>query len=236
MTPQEAFNKLRTQPEYFLKHYPLNTAGKFTPHQPNQVNSFQYVIYKKENAPVKAGHFGATRPGTIIPGRTHNISSFKVAPTPGAGDTEVNHQFAGLSVPMVYYDQIHTPLAIPARNINAMEAYLLDNTADVMITGQLSNCCFCITPYLGGLACTHVNPRGAGGPLVLENALNLNGAFANYPGPLTTFGRSSYPAHAIVIGVRSVANGWRIYAQLSNDLFATMAGAYRVYPGPLTPL
>jgi hypothetical protein len=166
-----------------------------------------------------------------------DISSFRIGRIQFEHGT-INHHFQALSVPMDYYDTISTP----PLNINAMQAYLLDNAGadDVMITGQLSGCCFCIRPYAGGLACAHVHPRGypggAAAAAALQTDLTANGHFAHYPGALTTFGRQNYPEHATVIGVRS-AGTWQIFAQFSNNSHRTLNHpSAQIYPGPPAPL
>jgi len=236
MHPQKALQSLRENPRYFLKYYPLSVAGATEHHAPNARNPFNFVWYKRTSAVAggKESHEGATRPVRFLPKATVNISSFRIGRIQLDANTE-NHHFQALSVPMVYYDTITTPPG----GINTMDAYLLDNggAEDVMITGQLSNCCFCITPYAGGLACVHVNQRGhPSAALGLQNTLSHNGQFANFPGALTLFGRHNYPMQATVIGVRGAA-GWEIFAQFSSDSHKTLSlGSVQIYPGPTTPL
>lgn len=147
MTPTAALQRLRTDPHYFLRHCPINCAGANVPHHPNTANQFPFHIRKRDNQMQgeKLGHVGATRPvrGPLsLLNVTVEISSFRI----GHGGAAAAAPFNAASVPMLYYDDLHNP---PAHNINAMGAYLLDNTDDIMITGQLSGCCFCVTPYAG---------------------------------------------------------------------------------------
>ena len=131
---------------------------------------------------------------------------------------------------MIWYYKI--PKTSGAADIGNLDAYLLDSSRNIMITGQLSGCCFCIVPHGPGLACTHINPQGApGGAVQLQNDLTSTGTFRNYPGPFLTYGRKNYPGYATVIGVR-VGGVWNIYAQKSNDQCTTITGAERIYPNP----
>lgn len=230
MTPQEAFNELRTNTEYFLKYYPINIFGCPGPHHADQANTKQVYIHKRDpSAPgstpsKKVGHYGATRPGRTFSWRKHEISSFKIQPANVAPAGVSRQLIIAHSVPMHFENTI---------TINALDAYLLDNAQDgVMVTGQLSGCTFCVAPAGGNnLACTHIKPVGAAGGGPLQTNINNNGAFSTHPGPLTTFGRNDYPAYATVIGVRA-AGTWRIYAQCSNDQCKTITSVYRIYPAP----
>jgi hypothetical protein len=243
MTPEQALESLRDNPRYFLKYYPLSTAGATDHHVPNARNPLDFIWYKRAGADArgKQSHVGASRPvhglTKLFPKVSLDISSFRIGRIQFEHGT-INHHFQALSVPMDYYDTISTP----PLNINAMQAYLLDNAGadDVMITGQLSGCCFCIRPYAGGLACAHVHPRGypggAAAAAALQTDLTANGHFAHYPGALTTFGRQNYPEHATVIGVRS-AGTWQIFAQFSNNSHRTLNHpSAQIYPGPPAPL
>ena len=123
-----------------------------------------------------------------------------------------------------------------APDVGALDGYLLDGSAEVMITGQLSHCRFCFVADGAGLACTHMSPRGSpAGPVQMQQDLTANGGFANYAGALGTYGRQDYTGYANVLGVR-VGGSWRLYAQQSNDTLKTITSAARIYPGPATPL
>lgn len=234
MTSAEALQKLRTSPWQFLKHYPINPAGATAGILPNQANLTQFKIYKPDNPGGTRGHLGATRPGTIITSWTHEISSFKIATAPNVPQQYGGAQFTALVVPMVYWDQIPLDMGLP--EISRLDAYLLDGSAQIMITGQLSNCCFCFVQSGADLACTHMNPRGSEGtPVQMQQTLKNIGGFANYAGAFGTYGRENYPGYANVIGVR-VGGTWRLYSQQSNDMFKTITGAFQIYPGPVTPL
>jgi hypothetical protein len=117
-------------------------------------------------------------------------------------------------------------------NVTAMPYYQLDAAGDgLMVTGELSNCCFTWTAQGADLWCIHVQPVGGITPVALQNAIHMNGRFAAAPNsPLSTFGRNDYPAgRASVIGVRQ-GGSWNLYAQTTNDSFDTISAAYRIYP------
>jgi hypothetical protein len=235
MDATKALQKLRSDPDYFLKYYPVWTAGSNNTHTADAANPRQYFLHKKDptagtgpNMTGKIGHYGATRPGTVFSSRTHEISSWvfnTFAPAHGVDHRTVT----ALSVPMTYCNA-------PGFNVNDMNAYYLDGTADIMITGQLSGCCFCWTDVGGTLLCTHLKPQGATSAVQLQNMVVTNGRFHNHPHtPLGNFGRSDYPGYATVIGVRGTG-GWSLYAQLSNDQNRTIAETYKLHPGAMTLL
>ena len=230
MTPLQALNELRIHPDRFVKYYPLSVAGWTGAHAPNTVNTHAFHLYRRDPTTAgsmpsgKVGHHGATRPNDVLPFMTHEISSWTIDDQghPGAPVQGFN----GHSVPMV------TDTAANPVDRTALVSYQLDGSADVMITGQLSGCCFCWLPVGGILLCTHIRPGLGSNGVVLHNSLHAGGRFANHPTqPLNTFGRNDYPMHATVIGVR-LAGAWRLYAQLSNDHNRTNAHVMRLHPGP----
>ena len=231
MNAQRAVHQLLHDPDYFLKHYPVITAGANVAHVANQANIMQFWLSKRDPLvpgampSANVGHYGATRPGRILSSRIHEISSFQIITfaTPGADTQQINAH----SVPMIPYNH-NAPI-----NLQQLAPYFLDGASDgVMITGQLSGCCFCWLPVGAQLWCTHIrplNPPNFG--VQLQNLLHMGGRFNGHVlAPLGTFGRNEYPQHATVIGVRLHGN-WRLYAQVSNDQNRTNALVYRFYPG-----
>ena len=230
MTPLQGLNELLLHPDHFIKYYPLSVAGWTGAHAPNAVNTHPFVLYKRDPlAPGsmpsgKVGHHGAMRPNSVLPFMTHEISSWAIDDQANGGVPVQG--FTGHSVPMV------TDNAANALNKAALASYQLDGTADVMITGQLSGCCFCWLPVGTTLLCTHIRPAPGSSGVILHNSLHSGGRFANHATqPLYTFGRNDYPSHATVIGVR-LAGAWRLYAQLSTDHNRTNAQVMRLHPGP----
>jgi hypothetical protein len=234
MNSAAARTKLLNSPEAFLKYYPVKCAGAPAPVQ-NAVNLAQYNINKHGGdqpavGDEVVGHRGATRPGILGIGE-RQISSFKLEP----GAVTVNGAIINNAhvVPMVNYNSDIYGCLNLLGVINNMPYYVLDGNGDgLMVTGELSNCCFCWLPRGNDLWCIHVQPVGGIMPIQLQNALAVNGRFTTAPvAALGTYGRNDYPAgRASIIGVRH-AGVWRLYAQTSNDSFRTLSGAFRIYPG-----
>ena len=234
MDTNAAWAALTTNPDQFLKYYPVKTAGSPAPN-PNGVNQAQYWLRKQVNTAngnAKPGHMGATKPRVIGPDAS--ISSFYFDTIPLHGAT---HVALANVVPMVNYNSNVYGCPNLNGNVTAMNHFVLDGTGDeVMITGELSGCCFCWLPQGANLWCTHVQPRDGITGDALEIALSTTGRFGAAPGSsIGTFGRSYYSSRATVIGVR-VAGNWRLYAQTSNDALKTITGAWRIHPGQMVRL
>ena len=245
MDSAAARTKLLNDPAGFLKYYPVKCGGAPAPSQ-NAANLRPYFIEKQNAAGGgnKLGHSGATRPILLGPLKW-NISSFKLNTVNSNNGTQINNAHV---VPMVNYNSDKYNCHNLNETINAMPYYALDATGDgLMVTGELSNCCFTWLAQGADLWCIHVQPVGdkarlIGGPTQimpneLQNDINATGRFAAaQAAALSTFGRNDYPnGRASVIGVRR--NGvWKLYAQTSDDSFKTLSGAYKIYPGPITPL
>lgn len=238
MDSPSAVTALLTNPSNFLKYYPVKCAGSSAPIQ-NAVNTTAYQMVKRNaaNGNTKEGHTGATRPGVFGFG-SRDISSFKLERAngaAGAGSIPVAHL-----VPMVNYStNIYGCLDLLGVT-TAMPHYVLDNTGSgLMVTGELSNCCFAWIQQGNDLWCIHVQPVGGITPVALHNrlAVGATGAFGAAPGvALSTFGRNDYPGgRASVFGVRE-GGIWNLYAQLSNDSFNTLAQTYRIHPGGMVRL
>lgn len=244
MTPAEALAELRTNPETFLKYYPVKCFGSPAP-TAGAANTTHYYLDKQdaEMLPLKpgdteikygkAGHRGATRPGRVF-GRPKNISSFNLKPMMSATAAATN----ALVVPMVNYDSDIYGCPNLNGDVTNMPHYVLDGTGDgLMVTGQLTGCCFSWIVSGNDLWCTHVQPKDGISSAELQVELRHGGRFAAAPTtPLHTFGRPEYPSgFASVIGVRS-GGTWSLYAQVSSDGLRTIASAYRLYPGPKAAL
>ncbi|KQZ70967.1 hypothetical protein ASD55_11845 [Rhodanobacter sp. Root561] len=225
--------QLLAHPETFLKHYPVKCAGAAAPNQ-NAVNLRLYNISKRQGLANVDGHRGATRPGLF--GYQREISSWILQPGAAVGNgTTINQAHV---VPMVNHLGVQYGCLNLLGNVTAMPYYELDGTGDgLMVTGELSNCCFTWAVQGANLWCIHVQPVGGITPTGLQAALATTGRFAAAPHvPLATFGRDEYPVgRASVVGVRQ-AGAWSLYAQTSNDLLNTISAAYRIYPGAMTRL
>lgn len=230
MNSADARRKLLNDPAGFLKYYPVKCAGAAAPVQ-NAANLRQYSINKHGgDMPIAGevtGHRGATRPGLF--GHQRQISSFKLEPGPKPNAALINNTHV---VPMVNHNADTYGCLNLHGNITAMPHYVLDGQGDgLMVTGELSNCCFCWAVQGNELWCIHVQPVGGIAPIPMNNTLAVTGRFGAAPGTiLGTFGRNDYPGRASVIGVRR--NGtWNLYAQRSNDSFRTVEAAFKIYPG-----
>lgn len=233
MTPEQAKAELLSNPERFLKHYPINIAGANVLHAPRAVNSLTFFLYKRPSSEVagdKTGHWGATRPGNIVSGHTHQISSWKITTVPAPAGTPFETIQAS-SIPMLVYD---ASAALPM-DVTQLDSYWLDasSTDGIMVTGQLSGCCFCWLDRWPGLWCTHIKPTGRISGEALHEKLRTHGRFApEHLQWLETFGRADYlGAVATVIGVRRLGS-WKLFAQTSTDGHQTITAAYRLFPGP----
>ncbi|KAB7648427.1 hypothetical protein [Polymorphobacter fuscus] len=222
------------RPAHFLKYYPVKCAGSSAPVQ-NAANTKAYRIVKRDGAlGQKAGHRGATRPGIF--GTTLNISSFKLEPggaAVGAGTVAQAHV-----VPMVNHNSTIYGCFDLQGVTNAMPNYVLDAGGDgLMVTGELSNCCFAWVQQGNDLWCTHVQPVGGITPGNLQTELSTTGSFAGLPGTaLSTFGRNQYPGgRASIIGVRE-GGVWNLYAQKTDTSFDTLTESWRIHPGPAVRL
>jgi hypothetical protein len=248
MDSNAAKGALLGRPAEFLKYYPLKCAGAKAPLQ-NQVNLKPIYIHKQDGAYItdpkthKAkigimGHTGATRPRMLGPDR--KISSFKLNTIHPAGDYA---QFSNAHiVPMVHYNSPATSAVDVdlAAGITAMPRYVLDGSGDgLMVTGELSGCCFCWVAQGATLWCIHVQPKGinpATGNAIdgaaLHVLLQATGRFHGAPGTaIGTYGANQYGTkRASVVGVR-LATGWTLYAQTSSTSFQSVADASRIYPG-----
>jgi hypothetical protein len=233
-----ALASLLNNPVNFLRYYPVKCAGAAAPAQ-NAANLSQYSISKQGGTqPVMApmvGHRGATRPGVF--GHQRQISSFILQPghVNVVNGAMINNAHV---MPMVN----HNSDVYGCLNLNgvitAMPHYVLDASGDgLMVTGELSFCCFCWIQQGADLWCIHVQPVGGITPIQLQNALALQGRFGAAPNALlSTYGRNDYPTgRASIIGVRS-AGVWNLYVQTTNDSFDTISGAFRIHPGAVQRL
>jgi len=241
VTATEAAAQMLTRPDDFFKSYPVMVAGATTGQWfPNAVNVKTFHLAKKgdgstgqgRGSDTKEGHYGATRKGRI--GQTLNISSFKLEEftQPNCSGPLTTH-----GVPMVNYNSHRDGNVNLNANIAAMDYYQVDGGAQYMTTGLLTGCSFAWNTIPNGLRCIHIRPEGIDASLLRDNLAAI-GRFGLAPhDPLQAFGRQDYEGapYAVVIGVKH-AGAWRLYAQTSTDVFKTIRGAWRIHPGPKTPL
>lgn len=99
-------------------------------------------------------------------------------------------------------------------DVSDIEPYVLDGTgADVMVTGQLSACIFCVRQEPGRLIVAHIQPGGKRQTgKTLRQTLKLMGRFNGGNRITHVFGLGDYAIRANVIGFRT-AGTWQLYAQ-----------------------
>jgi len=101
-------------------------------------------------------------------------------------------------------------------DLTNLEAYTLGAGLDLMITGQLSGCAFCILNHGNNLTLAHVQPGGLRNMdgAQLRNTLINTGRFAGHAAhPLTAvYGMGDYMARAYVIGIKR-AGSWELWGQ-----------------------
>jgi hypothetical protein len=103
-------------------------------------------------------------------------------------------------------------------DVSDIEPYVLDGTgADVMVTGQLSACIFCVRQEAGRLIVAHIQPGGKRQTgKTLRQTLKLMGRFNGGNRITHVFGLGDYPIRAHVVGLRT-GGTWRLYAQRINS-------------------
>lgn len=238
MDAATALNELRANPDHFIRYYPLQLAGPTLAYLAGAANMKTMYLAKRDVGYMathdgKEGHYGASRPGPLGIGR-RNLSSFSVLDYNGAQSVPFN----AYGVPMVNYNSAVGGRVNLGGAIGAMPSYHLGPAGDgIMITGQLSGCCFAWTMVGGTMWCIHVQPIGHPGTgTQLQTDIDAGGHFAGHAGGLSTYGLNDYNgSYAIVIGVR-LAGTWRLYAQRSNDQGRTIISAHRLHPGGLVNL
>jgi len=243
MTPDEALQEMRTNPDYFFKHYPVRMEGATGSWMADAQNLRPYKLGRlmagqTRNAvtATRNGHFGARRPGRILGSwRMHEISSFRMEPARDVQrvPTERSQTFTAEAVPMIDFNG-------PAGgnnlygNVTNMNFYEAGRGSDFMVTGQLSGCCFAWCNQGGVLRCAHIQPfpLTAITGVALQTLIETTGRFRRMPhATLTTFGkRETQRNTASVIGVRARGQ-LHLYAQTSSNGFNTINGAWRLYPG-----
>jgi hypothetical protein len=229
MNAAEALQSLKRDPDNFLKHYQVTISGNNQAHNSHNVNTRNFFLYKRNPTAMgtagKIGHYGNVRPGSILPFMSHNISSFRISTAPEQTGVDQT-QFSAISVPMVTYSPN------PPFDITQIEPYYVDASQDIMITGQLSGCCFCWLDVGGILWCAHIQPlKGTMDGLHLQTLINTQGHFFSQPtNPLGTFGKHDYVLNnATLIGVKH-GGGWKMYAQISGDGIK-VSQCFRIFPG-----
>lgn len=115
-----------------------------------------------------------------------------------------------------------------------IEAYSLDGMgADVLVTGQLSGCAFCILKLGAYVAVAHIQPGGTRGTGAnLQTLLQKSGRFHGFKNWRLTYvygAASDYAVRAYAVGIRR--NGeWQIFGQAvsGSDMDAQVVSVKRM--------
>ena len=208
MNPSIALYELRTNPKKFLKLYPVRIFG--------DINASGIKRYALEN------RGESKRPGSILrTKRLHTTEAFNVRAAAANMHSDDAHTFSAHSVHMDV-------------GINQMTTYTLDNTGpNIMVTGQLSGCAFVIQPNGNSLDVSHVKPLAGntGAALVITLKQNHPNAFV-YGATAGNGFYDSLDRVVSIIGMRSSAGAWSIYAQKHDKLTEDyrICSLYRLYP------
>ena len=206
MTPAQAYNALLNTPDYFLKNCFVKIAGS-----PAASGVMNYNLKYKGDIVPPAGIAAAPQSFKF------DITTIMVNP----GQIIPTH-----SVQMVDY----ATLAVPPGNgpINLTGYTLGAGGPDLMVTGLLNGCTFCMLKMGAQVICAHVRPpAGANAGKDLHTRMMNRARMVGHLGsPLICFGRNDYPGNATVVGVRLNGN-WNIFAQLHNG-YETFSGATQI--------
>ena len=148
--------------------------------------------------------------------------SFGAHKNPPTGPGAPNEAFMFSEHPFV----MDTPASVRVHNVRmvpnteefdagSIPAYSLGGGPDIMVTGQLSGCTFCVFGQPASPVVAHIQPRPKEGldAAALRTKLRDEGKFTGHDGGVSQiFGVPDYPAYAYVVGVK-VAGAWQIYGQ-----------------------
>lgn len=133
--------------------------------------------------------------------------------------------FMAWSVPMLFSNAVNNGALAGVEALN-------NGGPDLMVTGLLNGCTFCIETTANGVRMTHIKPSGGTNAVVLQNTLALHGSFGGGGGgPVQTFGMSTEytgTEDATLIGVRE-AGRWRIFAQIHTRMTQNILRVTQIY-------
>lgn len=205
LSASQAYNALVANPVNFLKTYTLRMAGT------GKGKSGEYMI--------ALGAYDVSENGMELKKGAHD-QFFKMGPP------IANKDDADLSMAHVIEMDWHA---------NDIKPYTLDqNGSDVMITGELTGCCFIIWEKGQGAKVAHVKPNGFE-PAELRAFLQEEhpGAQIIYGHELNENERGMYgKGRAVsIFGVRGADGQWRIYAQKRDSSQRhKYCSLYMIYP------
>ena len=155
--------------------------------------------------------------GAVSAQRPFNFGHHGAYIAPRAG---VNEVFTFTTIPLndsekPVCDNVRMIKNSEALNLASIETYVLTAGCELMITGQLSGCAFCVLQQGNTLTVAHIQPGGLRNMdgTQLKAALVNAGRFNGIAAPLTAvYGRGDYNSHAYVIGVCRSGN-WELWGQ-----------------------
>lgn len=204
MTPAAAINSLRKNTQYFLSFYQITIAGDTGTSRP-----MNYYIDTRHG-------FTFTRPGRRLRNRQHNVPAYMMSSSAAAaGPNSIGFRTHSI--------RMEKEGAIAMGSIAGYPADTLG--PDLMVTGALSGCSFCILadPNVANrIWVAHVKAGAAGG-YNLRNHLQQNGHFSIAPNAAITVygsrpagggpGYDSATEHVSIVGIRT-GNTWAIWGQV----------------------
>jgi hypothetical protein len=199
INPLQAWTQLTTHPKTFLSHYPVRSFGANVP------SGVEWCTI---------GVIGASRrPGEVLgTARWHATDLLRLdVEQNGIVPPNPNHRF------QAHYVRMNQS------NVDPIHLHRIDwSGPDLMVTGQLSGCSFCIRDAGGGdIEVAHLQPNG-------ETAVQLHGRMLGR-GFSAVYGANQYDGATRVtsiVGVRRQGR-WKIYAQKQQRL-GVIGDDYRV--------
>lgn len=225
LTPADAHARLLSNPEDFLKRFPIKMfgTGANTPS-----GESHYAIVNRDPRPLEVSKRPSSVFGKVI---LHDTESFDIKPASLLGPNDHGHQFQAHSIHM-------------DEGAAAMNPYRLDaNGPSIMVTGELSGCSIVMRPVQGGgVDIAHVKPRPTqagqnGGPSTpaqtgqeLYDELKGTHSDAKIYGASGTSGQyDSADRRVSLIGVRTHGQ-WSLFAQKVNSTDRRIRSVHQIFP------
>lgn len=128
------------------------------------------------------------------------------------------------SVKMVNYGDIDVTGLVALNVLN-------QGGPDIMVTGLLNGCTFCMQNTDNGVAMTHIRPVGGTDAVKLQTEVATRGRFAGSGMSMQTFGMAteySGREDATIIGIRK-AGSWRVYAQIHERMAQEISRVVKIF-------
>lgn len=214
----QAINKLKTNPNQFLRYNQVSIAG-----DPNPSGVSQYAASMVDDQKVVKGkivpRYDNYRPGKILGKyRKHGTRKVSIVPYGGGPVAVGTTTFNAHSVQMV---------GEGATAIPAIAGYLLPSPSAhiLMVTGMLTGCSFVVLDTGAGIMAAHIQPT-PGNAVNLRTNITANGRFVGHLGSAVTvygdnggWGGMGYDHRSERITVMGTFLGgsWEIYAQAFDN-------------------